>query len=295
MENSLDSIAVGDIEWTKYLKDFYLGKKGLKEKVEAQDKAIKPEESRTISLPQLKNEIEIKVGRFGPYVIAGKDGSEEVHASIPEDIAPADLKVEDIRDLLEMSKNGPEPIGNDPKSGEPIFCLVGRYGPYLQLGEKTEANPKPRRASLTKDITPKNITLEQAIKLLSLPRELGKHPTTGKMIVVNNGRFGPYAMHDGEFRSLKKDDDVYTVTLERAVELLSEEKKGRGGAKVLKDLGQHPKTKKKMAIYDGKYGAYVKHGTKNITLPEEHRSEAAIEKLTLEQVAKIVDEAKSKK
>ena len=89
-----------------------------------------------------------------------------------------------------MSKKGPEPIGMHPDSGEPIFCLVGRYGPYLQLGEKTDDNPKPKRASIAKPLTPKTITMEMAVKLLSLPRELGKHPETGNMLVVNNGRFG---------------------------------------------------------------------------------------------------------
>lgn len=295
MENSLDSIAVGEIEWTKYLKGFYLGKKGLKARVEEEEKNIKPDESRTILLPQLKNSVDIKVGRYGPYIIAAGEGKDEVHASIPEDIAPADLKAEDIDELLEMSKKGPEALGHHSKTGEPIYCLVGRYGPYLQLGEKTDENPKPRRASLTKEYSPKTITMEQAEKLLSLPRELGEHPETGKVVMVNNGRFGPYVAHDGEFRSLKKDDDVYKVGLERALEILKEEKRGRGGAKVLKDFGKHPKTNKKMAIYDGKYGAYIKHGTKNITLPEDKRDEKVIEKLTVEEVAKIVDEASAKK
>jgi len=296
MENKLDSIAVGEIEWTKYLKEFYLGKKGLKHKVEEQEKSMKADECRTIHLPQLKKEIEIKVGRYGPYIIAGKDGKDEIHASIPEDIAPADLKSEDIQELLELSSKGPDSIGKDPKTGQPIFCLVGRYGPYLQLGEKTDDNPTPRRASIGKEYSAKNIDLETALKLLSLPRELGKHPTSGKMVVVNNGRFGPYVMHDGEFRSLKKTDDVYQVDLERALEILAEDKKASvRGATLVREIGAHPKTGKKLNVYDGKYGLYIKVGTKNITLPEEYKSADKIQKLSLVDAAKIVDESLGKK
>ena len=132
------------------------------------------------------------------------EGEEEVHASIPEDIAPADLKASDIDELIEMSLKGPESIGAHPDTDEPIFVLVGRYGPYVQQGEATEENPKPRRASLPKGLKPKELEFAHAIKLLSLPRELGVHPESGKSVAANNGRFGPYVMHDGEFRSLKK-------------------------------------------------------------------------------------------
>ena len=98
---------------------------------------------------------------------------------------------------------------------------------------------------------------------------MGVHPKTNKDVEVNRGRFGPYILHDGEFRSLKKDDDVYTVTLERCLEILAEEKKGRRGSKVLKELGQHPKKKKKLTLLEGKYGPYIKMGTKNFTIPKD--------------------------
>lgn len=295
MEASLDSIAEGEIEWTKYLKEFYLGKKGLKTQVENKEKEIKPEESRKINLPQLKGAIDVRVGRYGPYIIAGGKGKDEVHASIPEEIAPADLKAEDIKELIDMSKKGPEPIGYHPETKEPIFCMVGRYGPYLQLGEANEENPKPKRASISKPLTPKTVTLDIAVKLLSLPRELGKHPETGHVVVVNNGRFGPYVMHDGEFRSLKKDDDVYTVTFDRAMEILKEEKKASRGSAIIKDFGKHPRLKKGLKAYDGKYGIYFKLGTKNVTIPEELRNKEKIEKMELEEAAKIIDTALKEK
>ena len=255
-----------------------------------QEKSIKPEESRTIHLAGSNGKVEVKVGRFGPYIIAQGEGSEEIHASIPEDIAPADLKDSDIDELIEMSKRGPEPIGVHPDNGENIYCFVGRYGPYLQQGEATEENPKPRRASIPKGIVPKTIEMDVAVQLLSLPRELGNHPETGKLVQANNGRFGPYVMHDGEFRSLKKEDDVYTVDIIRAVEVLNMPKFGRGGT-IIKDFGRVEKIKKSVKIVDGKYGLYVKAGTKNYTLPDEHKNVDKVKDLTEEQVLKIISDS----
>jgi DNA topoisomerase-1 len=127
-----------------------------------------------------------------------------------------------------------KPIGTDKETGLPIFVLEGRFGPYVQLGEKTKDNPKPRRASIPKEKDLTAITQEDALKYLSLPRILGTHPDTGKDIIANIGRFGPYIMHDGDFRSLKKGtgDDVYAIELPRALEIFKEEKKiGRRGFK----------------------------------------------------------------
>jgi DNA topoisomerase-1 len=288
MEESLDKIAYGQEDWLKYLTKFYKGKAGLAKKVEEQDKKIKPEESRTIHIMKDGKAMEIKVGRFGPYVVEG-EGSKEVHASIPEDIAPADLDPEQIKDLLKNQADGPQSIGVDPKTKQKIYCLVGRYGAYFQLGEVTDENPKPKRASLPKGKDPKTATLDDAIQALSLPRELGLHPETKKPILANNGRFGPYVMHEGTFRSLKKDDDLFSIDLKRAVELLSEEKgTNRRGGKVLKDFGLVAKLKKKASILEGKYGPYIKVGTKNITLPEDKRDPKIIEKMTEAELASIV-------
>lgn len=288
MEESLDKIAYGEEDSLKYLTKFYKGKGGLLKKVEEQEKKIKPEESRTIHIRKNGQDMDIKVGRFGPYVVE-KKGKEEVHASIPEEIAPADLEPEQIKELLKIQANGPVPMGKDPKTKQNIYCLVGRYGAYFQLGEVTEETPKPKRASLPKGKDPKTVTIEDAVHALSLPRELGNHPKTKKPILANNGRFGPYVMHDGEFRSLKKEDDVHTITLKRAVELLSEEKgASRRGGKVLKDFGVVAKLKKKASILDGKYGPYIKVGTKNITLPEDKRDPKVIEKMTEAELASIV-------
>ncbi len=290
METALDEIAVGERDYLEYLREFYLGEDGLKSTVEHRESKIKPEDSRTIRLPQLNNGTEVKIGRFGPYIVHNDTEGEAVHASIPEEIAPADLTEQDIQDLIELQKNGPSPIGHDPETELPVYCLVGRYGPYVQLGDKSDEDPKPKRASVPKELNPREITLEQALRLLSLPRTLGLHPESGKEVVAAAGRFGPYVMCDGEYRSLKKEDDVYSVDLDRALELLSEEKKGRGGrSKVLKDLGTEPTGKnRKIAVYDGKYGPYIKVGTKNVGLPENERDTESIENMTLERALEII-------
>ena len=292
MEQALDEIAVGKRNSLQYLEHFYHGdedQEGLLKQVERRESEIEPEESRTIILPQLDESTEIKVGRYGPYIVhQPSDRKEQVHASIPEEIAPAELTEKDIAELIELQKHGPTPLGEHPETGDNIYCLTGRYGPYVQLGEKSEENPKPKRASLPKGVSPREVTLEDAVKYLSLPRTLGVHPETGKEIQANIGRFGPFVVHDGDFRSLKKGDDVYTVDLTRALEILAEEKKGKGGSKMLRDLGEDPASGKKIALYDGKYGPYLKVGTKNVRLPDEKKEKDALDSLTLEEASRIV-------
>ncbi len=291
MENSLDEIAEGKREWEPYLKEFYFGEEGLHDQVREQEKKIDPKEARSIMLPQLQD-VEIRVGKFGPYIVENGNGNsdEATHASIPQDIAPADLTKEKIEELLLLQKNGPTSIGNHPDTHEPIYVLSGRFGPYVQLGEKTDAIPKPRRASLPRGKNPREVTVEDATKYLTLPRTLGIHPETSKEVNANVGRFGPYVVHDGNFRSIPKDEDVYTITLDRALELLAQEKKGRNGQKMIKDLGKHPKDGEAVAIYDGKYGQYVKHKRTNATLPKDTDPK----KFTLEEAVKLLEEKSGK-
>jgi DNA topoisomerase-1 len=159
----------------------------------------------------------------------------------------------------------------------------------VQLGDVSETNKKPKRASLPKGVKPEDVTLEMAVGLLALPRTLGQHPETGAKIQASLGRFGPYVVHDQgkeskEYRSLKAGDDVLTINLERALELLAEPKKGRGGSKgstkaPLKELGVHPQDNEPVNIYDGPYGQYVKHGKVNASLPEGE----TLETMTLEK------------
>ena len=290
MESALDEISIGKIDRIKYLEKFFLGNKGLKNQVENREKKIKPEEARTIKLPHLGPISGIKVGKYGPYFIQEQEGDKEsIHASIPEEIAPADLSESDILEIIELQKNGPVPIGTDPETGKNIYCLTGRYGAYFQLGEKTDDVPKPKRASLPKGKKPKEVTIEDALRQLSLPRLVGMHPETGLEVRVNEGRFGPYIAHNEEFRSLKKDDELFSVSLERCIEILKEPKKGRGRAVVLKDFTGDKKTS--LTIIDGRYGPYIKYGKKNIKLPDEKKDKKIIEALTTEEVMAIVKDA----
>ncbi len=301
MEESLDEIAGGQRPWLPYLEKFYLGERGLREQIKHKEDHIDPDQSRTVHLGHLDG-VDIRVGRFGPYLVKPGSGEreEDARASIPEGVAPGDLDAKVLHDLLEAQEKGPQSLGQDPETGLPIYVMLGRFGPYVQLGETPEDKKiKPKRASVPKGVEPKSVTLEMALRYLSLPRVLGMHPETGDPISANVGRFGPYVVHQKDFRSLKKDDDVYTVNLDRALEILSEPKKGRGGASALKELGLHPQEQKNIAIYEGRYGPYIKYGTLNVSLPKERDPQT----FTLEEALALLEKkrpagkkaAKSKK
>jgi DNA topoisomerase-1 len=289
MERTLDHISTGEADWLPYLRTFYSGQEGLEHQVQEQETQIDPAEARTVDLADL--DAKVRIGRYGPYVEA-ENGSGPVKASIPLDISPADLDEGQVELLLKQKTEGPEKLGLHPETGEPIYVLVGAYGPYVQLGEATEEQPKPKRASLPKGVTPDTVTLDMAVGLLALPRNLGPHPETGKPIKASLGRFGPYVVHDQgkdgkDYRSLKGDDDVLTVTLERALQLLAEPKgrRGRRKAEPLKELGPHPDDGEQVAIYNGPYGHYVKHGKVNASLPEGKTPDDITLELALELIA----------
>lgn len=274
MERTLDDIAGGKAEWLPYLSAFYLGDDGLRTQVERRESKIDPAEARTIALDGLPD-AKIRIGRFGPYAEMQRNG-EMVRASLPRDAAPADLTPEHLETVLRQKLAGPDRLGVHPETGEPIFALTGQYGPYVQLGEASDANPKPKRASLPKGMGPDSVTLDQALGLLALPRHLGSHPETGAKVLAGLGRFGPYVVHDQgkagkDYRSIKGDDDVLTITLQRALELLAQPKQSRGrraAAKPLRELGPHPADQQPINLFDGQYGPYVKHGTVSASLPK---------------------------
>jgi DNA topoisomerase-1 len=180
-----------------------------------------------------------------------------------------------VEQILRQKISGPDELGRDPETNQPIFVLTGQYGPYLQLGEVVDGAPKPKRASLPRGVTPEQVTLPMAIGLLSLPRTLGEHPVVGGRIQAGLGRFGPYVVHDRgadgkDYRSLKGEDDVLTVGLARALELLAQPKQGRGrrAAPVpIRIVGKHPDDDQPIGLYDGQYGPYVKHGDTSASLP----------------------------
>ncbi|MEX0271650.1 type I DNA topoisomerase [Leptolyngbyaceae cyanobacterium UHCC 1019] len=279
MERTLDDISTGEVQWLPYLKEFYGGKDGLETQVKERESQIDPTEARTVVLENL--DAKVRIGRYGAFIeVDREEGS--VKASIPKDLTPSDLDPEQVETLLRQKTEGPEKIGLHPETGEPIYALIGAYGPYVQLGDVSDDNPKPKRASLPKGVTTETVTLESAVGLLSLPRLLGTHPETGGKLQAGLGRFGPYIVYDQgkdgkDYRSLKAGDDVLTVDLERALALIAEPKGGRGkraAAKPIRELGAHPVDGEPVNIYDGPYGPYIKHGKVNASLPEGQTVEA---------------------
>lgn len=288
MEQSLDDIAEGHQEWLPYLREFYLGDEGLQQQVAHRESNIDPTEARTIALEGV--DVKVKIGKFGPYIEVERDG-ETVRASLPRDAAPADLEPGHIEEVLRQKIEGPDQLGRHPETGEPIFVLNGQYGPYVQLGEVTDDNKKPKRASLPKGVKPEDMTLDMAVGLLSLPRPLGEHPETKRTVYAGLGRFGPYVVHDKgkdgkDYRSLKKEDDVLTVALPRALELLAQPKLGRGRSAPtpLRVIGAHPKDKQPVNLFEGQYGPYVKHGTVSASIPKD-KDPATV---TLEEALELI-------
>ncbi len=274
MEETLDEISTGKVKWLPYLEGFYKGDKGLESQVQLREGDIDPGSSRTIDLKGLS--CVVRIGRFGAYLESkrvGEGGEEElIKATLPKEITPGDLDEEKVELILKQKVEGPESLGVDPDTKEEVYLLFGQYGPYVQRGQVSEDSPKPKRASLPKGTDPQSLTLEEALGLLRLPRLLGEHPEGGK-VQAGLGRFGPYIVWDKgkgdkDYRSLKGDDDVLEVTIDRAMELLAMPKRGRGGRTALKDLGLPKGSKENIQLFDGPYGLYVKQGKVNASLPE---------------------------
>ena len=287
MEQSLDDIAAGQGDRLPYLTDFFSGENGLESQVKTNEEKIDAREACTLALEGVDSNI--RVGRFGPFLEKQEDG-EAVTASIPDDVAPADLDNELVNKLIELKKQGPQSLGMHPDEGLPIYVLVGPFGPYLQLGDVEEDAPKPKRVSIPKGKDPTQVTLGDAIALLSLPRDLGVHPETGKKVKAGIGRFGPYVLHDKVYKSLAKEDDVLTVSLDRAVELLKQARV-RQAATPLRELGPHPEDGETIAIFDGRYGPYVKHGKLNATIPKDKE----IEHVSLQEALGWLEERAARK
>jgi DNA topoisomerase-1 len=202
-------------------------------------------------------------------------------------MAPADLKVSRALELVRAKAEGPRPLGVDPKSGQNVYVMNGRFGAYVQLGEMPEPAPKvrgkkaepvekPKRSSLQAGMTESTVTLEQALTLLALPREVGLHPDDNQPIVTNFGRFGPYVKHGDEFRSLESDEDVFNISFDAALALIRAPKvsrrRGQGAAKkTLHELTHEGTTLKVLA---GRYGPYVTDGTTNASIPKTVAPEA---------------------
>ena len=223
------------------------------------------------------------MGRYGPYVEAAvtAEGEEPRRATVPDDIAPDELTPDKARELLAATADDGRVLGTDPVTGREIVAKAGRYGPYVtevlqqtdaaaetdKRPKKKAASQKPRTASLFADMSLDSVSLDDALRLLSLPRLVGSDPESGEEITAQNGRYGPYLKKGTDSRSLERESDLFTVTLEQALTLYAQPKqRGRQAAAALAELGTDPVSGKPVVVKDGRFGPYVTDGETNATL-----------------------------
>ena len=293
MEDELDDIASGQKQRVPWLKGFYFGDNGgggLKTLVDERLDKIDARGINSIPIPGT-DQIVVRVGRYGPYLLRGEET-----AAIPEDQAPDELTVARAEELL-AAPSGDRSLGEDPATGLPVIVKAGRFGPYVQLGEAGDAKKKPRTSSLFKTMMPETLTLEQALQLLQLPRVLGADPADGAEVSAQNGRYGPYVKKGEETRSLESEDQLFTVTLEEALELLAQPRARRGAASgrgaaagPLKELGPEPSSGAPIVVKDGRFGPYVTDGTVNASL----RKADSVEEITLDRALELLAEKRAK-
>ncbi|OXS85478.1 type I DNA topoisomerase [Kocuria marina] len=321
LEEDLDRIARGEAERVKWLEGFYFGdtasEPGLKPLVDDLGEI----DARAVNSIPVTDEITLRVGKFGPYLETGGTVDPEtgeltdpVRANVPLDLAPDELTPEKARELMEIGKADGRELGVNPDTGRMIVAKDGRYGPYVTevIPEPTQEEldaipteyykngkpkpkkverPKPNTASLFSSMNLQDITLDDALKLLSLPRVLGED-TDGETITVQNGRYGPYLKKGSDSRSIGSEDQIFTITLDEAKTIYAQPKqRGRQAAKPpLADLGADPLTEKRMVIKEGRFGAYITDGETNVTVP---RAEA-IEQITAARASQLLAEKRAK-
>ncbi|HVG63594.1 MAG TPA: type I DNA topoisomerase [Hyalangium sp.] len=296
MEEDLDEISRGEREWIAFLRQFYYGDTKHRGLLPAVETGAEKADYPLLDLgtePESGEPVRIRIGRFGPFVQVG-DGGPGRTASLPDEIAPADLSTDRALELVRAKAEGPRPLGVDPATGQNVYVMNGRFGWYVQLGETPEAPAKkvkgqvvekPKRASLQAGMTESTVTLDDALKLLSLPRVIGLHPDDNEPIVTNFGRFGPYVKHNDEFRSLESEEQVFDISFDGALALLRAPKQSRRrqGAqkKTLRELTNDGQTVKLLA---GRYGPYVTDGTTNASIPKSMNPD----QLTWEQAQELL-------
>jgi DNA topoisomerase-1 len=225
----------------------------------------------------------VRSGRYGPYLVHGDE-----RVSIPEATEPDSLSVERALELLAAPSND-RALGED-ETGQTIYLKAGRYGPYVQVGEMTDPKDKPKTASLLSTMTPEGVTLEDALRLLSLPRTVGAHPEGGE-VLAQNGRYGPYLTWGKETRSLEDEEQIFSVELADALALLAQPKaRGRrAAAKPLAELGVDPITNREVVVRSGRFGLYVTDGETNATL----RLGDTPESLTMDRASELLAERRN--
>ena len=273
LENTLDAISRNEMKSEDFLTQFYKGENGTAGLEALLENEVDKEKSRTIM--ELKDDsgktITVKIGRYGVYI---QDG--ETNTTLPDDSIPSELNFEHALQSLQKKAEGPTELCSHPDSGEPVLLKDGRFGPYIQCGDKMK--------SLLPGMTIEEVTSEIALNLIALPKDLGKHPESGDMVKSDIGRYGPYIRCGKTTRSVIAPDSNLQLTLDRAVDILATEK-AKSGTQVIKELGIDPKTKMAIEIKDGRYGSYVTDGKINATLPKTTTSEDVTLDIALQLIA----------
>ncbi len=288
MEDDLDRIAAGDEERVAWLTRFYRGDDGdpgLHQLVTEQLDEIDARAVNSIEIP--RSDIVVRVGRYGPYLERG-----EQRAPITPDLAPDELTAAKAEELLAKPAEGRE-LGVHPETGRTIALRTGRYGPYVTEELEEGSDEKPRTASLLQSMSPETVTLEDAVRLLELPRVVGVDQSDGQEIVAMNGRYGPFIRKGEETRSLESEDQLFTITLEQALAVLAQPKarRARGAAKPpLRDLGADPSSARPIVVKDGRFGPYVTDGETNASL----RGGESVESLTLDRAVELLAERRAR-
>ncbi|MET1007066.1 MAG: topoisomerase C-terminal repeat-containing protein, partial [Propionibacteriaceae bacterium] len=291
MEEILDQIAEGNAERLQVLTAFYFGaddREGL-QKLVSELGDIDARKLSTFPIGDLGSDVVVRVGRFGTYV----EDADENRANVNEELPPDELTLELARELLSNPMGAERPLGTDPETGHPIVARNGRFGPYVTevLGDDAPKNAKPRTGSLFASMSVDEVTLDEALMLMSLPRVVGLD-ADGVEITAQNGRYGPYLKKGTDSRSLTSEDQIFGITLDEANAIYAQPKqRGRAAAKPpLKELGPDPVSGNPMVIKDGRFGAYVTDGEFNATL----RRNDEIETITAERAAELLAEKRAK-
>jgi DNA topoisomerase-1 len=286
LEDDLDRIAAGGEERVAWLRRFYFGDgdPGLHALVTDHLEGIDAREVNSIAIP--RSDIVVRVGRYGPYLERG-----EQRASLPDDVAPDELTPARAEELIAQPAGAERPLGTHPESGREIVVRVGRYGPYVTEVLPEGADEKPRTASLFASMSPETVELDDAVRLLTLPRVI--EGSDGEEIVVSNGRYGPFVKKGAETRSLESEEQLLTITAAEAEAVLAQPKQRRGRVAPkppLKELGSDPDTGRALVVKDGRFGPYVTDGETNASL----RRGDDVEQLTLERALELLAERRAK-
>ena len=285
MEDDLDRIASGDEHRVEWLKRFYFGTDGDEGLRDLVTHRLGDIDARAVNSIPLTDDITLRIGRYGPYLERG-----EKRVTVPDDIPPDELTVEKAEELL-AKPSGDRELGVNPETGRAVIVREGRYGPYVAEQPPEESKEKPRTASLHKSMSVETITLEDALRLLSLPRVLGE--SDGEEVTAQNGRFGPYVQKGKETRSLDSEEQLFTITLQEALEILSQPKQRRrrgAAAGPLRELGADQVTEKPIVVRSGRFGPYVTDGETNASL----RRGDDPETVTLERAIELLAERRAK-